>query len=149
MLMRDADPNEADDLTALFLRSIGHWGHPENFPELVADLVANDRVTREFIEDCTVRVLEDDGSVAGFYGLEQHDEFVDLKYMFLEPSYIGGGNGRALWDDAVAHAEHPSGRMRIVSDPMAKDFYRAMGSSLEKEVDVAPGFSLGLMWFDL
>jgi GNAT superfamily N-acetyltransferase len=147
--MRAAGPTEADDLTALLGRSIGHWGHPENFPDRVAELVSNDRVTPEFIDNCIVRVLDDDGAVAGFYGLERHVEFLDLKYMFLEPQYIGGGNGRVLWNDALAHAEHPSGRMRIVSDPMAKDFYRVMGAELEKEIEVAPGFSLGLMWFDL
>jgi len=31
----------------------------------------------------------------------------------------------------------------------AKDFCAAMGARLERDVEVSPGFSLGLMWFEL
>ncbi len=147
MRMRDADPSEADSLTELFVRSLGHWGHPENFPALVEQVIAEDRVTSDYVEHNVVRVLVDDEATVGFYGLEYHDEYDELKYMFLEPEYIGRGNGRRLWDDVVARVE-PSRPLRIVSDPMAKDFYAAMGARLEREIEVAPGFVLGLMWFE-
>ena len=147
MRMRDADPGQADSLTELLVRSLGHWGHPDNFPDLVQQVATEDRVTPEYIEHNVVRVLVDDGTTVGFYGLEHHDEYDELKYMFLEPGYIGSGNGRALWDDVIARVE-PSRRLRIVSDPMAKDFYAAMGARLERDIEVAPGFVLGLMWFE-
>ncbi len=87
---------------------------------------------------------------AGFYGLEQVDDDLDLTYLFLEPSLIGRGLGSRMWAHALERARATGRpRLRIVSDPEAIGFYAAMGARLERRVEVAPGFALGLMWFEL
>lgn len=39
--------------------------------------------------------------------------------------------------------------MLIMSDPGAMGFYEAMGAEFEKTVEVVPGFSLGVFWYQL
>lgn len=148
---RPADPAEADVLWALTLRSLGHWGHPENFPELIAQMSAEDAITDAYIRDNDTWVLASaDGAPVGYYGLKPIDDGIDLTYMFLEPEAIGGGLGRRMWDHAVARAR-TSGkeRMRIISDPMSIGFYATMGAELERKVALAPDFELGVMWLPL
>jgi GNAT superfamily N-acetyltransferase len=146
---RAAEPDEADELAGMVMRGLAHWGHQERFPELIAEFEHENLPTPEFVRDNTVRVLEDDGRPVGFHGLRVEDEFVDLVYMFVEPTMIGTGLGRHLWDDAVTTGATLHRRMRILSDPGAVGFYRAMGAELEREVEVHPGFRLGLYWLDL
>lgn len=149
--LRPARPEEVDDLTALMLRSLAHWGHDVAFPDLVADLEEEHPVTADYLRRGEVWCLEDPGStVLGFYGIEPREDDVDLTYMFLEPGAIGRGLGRGLWAHAVERARTMDrSRMRILSDPEAVDFYAAMGARLERRVEVADGFALGLMWVDL
>lgn len=148
--LRPALPDEGDALTALMVRSVGHWGHGDTHPELVARLAAEEAVTADYVRRGEVWVLEDGDAVVGFYGLLPREDDVDLTYMFLEPRSIGRGHGRRLWTHAVQRAramDRP--RMRILSDPGAVEFYAAMGARLERRVEVADGFALGLMWVDL
>ena len=149
--LRPARSGEVGDLTSLMLRSLAHWGHDIAFPDLVDDLAREHAVTVDYVRRGEVWCLEDaDTGVVGFYGLEPREDDVDLTYMFLDPGSIGQGHGRRLWTHAVQRAralDRP--RLRILSDPQAIGFYAAMGARLERRVDVADGFALGLMWVDL
>ncbi|WP_353814736.1 GNAT family N-acetyltransferase [Agromyces sp. SYSU T00266] len=149
MDFRAARPHEADELGRLVLGGVAHWGHDVNFPDAVASLKEHDMPTAAFIEANTVEALVDDGRVVGFYSLVDEPEFVDLVHMFLAVDRIGTGDGRRLFERATSVAHGRADRMRILSDPAATGFYSAMGANLEREIEDAPGFMLGLMWFDL
>ncbi len=148
---RPAEPAEADELWALTLRSLDHWGHPTNHPDLIAQMSAEDAIDAAYIRENDTWVLASgDGTTVGYYGLKPIEAAIDLTYMFLEPDAIGGGLGRRMWDHAVARARNSGNdRMRIISDPMAIGFYQAMGAELERTVALAPGFELGVMWLPL
>lgn len=146
---RQARPDEAELLGEMTIQGVSYWGHDVNFPDAVEGLRRSGLPTPEYIERSPVFVLEEDSDVAGFYGLKQHDDHVELVYMFLVPDRIGTGYGRMLWEHAVAQARLLSDRMLILSDPESKGFYAAMGASLAGEREAAPGFRLGEFWFDL
>ncbi len=125
----DGRPDEAAALSALALRSKGHWGYDAAFLEacraeltLTADQAAAARVVRG-----------DDGSVCGFHLLAPDPDGTpgrgELLMLFVDPSAIGQGFGRALLEDAVEAAR---GRgwsvLRVESDPGAEDFYVAHGA---------------------
>ena len=42
-----------------------------------------------------------------------------------------------------------SDRMLIMADPSAVGFYQAMGATLERHQEIAPGFPLGVYWYEL
>lgn len=76
-------------------------------------------------------------------------EDVELLRMFQKPELIGFGYGRLLWEHSIAEAANHGDRMLIMSDPGAFGFYEAMGAELEKKVEVVPGISLGVLWYDV
>jgi hypothetical protein len=69
--------------------------------------------------------------------------------MFQRVELIGKGYGRLMWDHAVEQASAMEDRLLIKSDPEAVGFYSAMGASLERTQEVAPGFMIGVFWYSL
>ena len=94
-------------------------------------------------------MAEEDGEVAGFHGLSVEEDWVELHSLFVTLDRIGDGYGKEIWLHAVDEAVLSGDRMRILSDPGALWFYEKMGAKLEKQLEVAPGFFLGLYWYDL
>jgi len=99
------------------------------------------------------RLAEGEGGlILGFYGFEPDPAGIGLSHLFVRPEAIGGGIGRALWQDAVAVARRKGyERMTIVGDPHAAGFYRRMGAmpagAAPSEIDPAralPVFRLEL-----
>lgn len=146
---RRADPTEAERLGQIVLDGVRHWGHDVKYPEAFAGLRDHGLPTAEDVATEPVFVFEDDAGLIGFYGLVVEVDFVDLRYMFLEPDRIGLGYGRMLWDHAVHEAARHGSRLRIMSDPGAIGFYRAMGAEPEDQIEVAPGFQLTRFWYAL
>jgi GNAT superfamily N-acetyltransferase len=83
-----------------------------------------------FLPDFHVYVLEEDGQIVGFCGLIPMDhETVELYDLFVEPSHIGKGYGKQLWDYAVGRARESGFRKLVLTaDPNAESFYTRQGA---------------------
>ena len=80
------------------------------------------------IETAEVWVLEEAGEVAGWHRVTIHGAHAELEDLWLEPGWIGGGRGRALFEHAAAVARARGARvMEWDAEPYAEGFYRAMG----------------------
>jgi GNAT superfamily N-acetyltransferase len=125
--IRAARPGEAAELTALALSAKAHWGYPASFMARCRAALAIDA---RMIERGFFRLAEAaDGGILGFYGFEAETEGIGLSHLFVRPAAIGGGIGRALWQDAVAQARRAGHRQLVViGDPNAAGFYRRMGA---------------------
>lgn len=145
---RRAYAEEADLLNEMTLAGVRHWGHHLNHPDAYNGL-AGDLPTPNDVAENPVFVLTQDDEVIGFYGLRQRADHVELLRMFQKVDLIGRGYGRIMWDHCVLQAAEMSDRMKIVSDPESIGFYKAMGAILHETREAAPGFSLGVMWYDL
>ncbi|GAA3532497.1 hypothetical protein GCM10022222_14720 [Amycolatopsis ultiminotia] len=126
MRFRAARPAEAAALSELALRSKAHWGYDEAFltacrAELTldpAELVAR-RTT----------VAEEGDRLLGFHTLDGAPPEAELGCLFVEPSAIGTGVGRALWEHAVTTARALGcTRLILEADPFAEPFYLRMGA---------------------
>jgi GNAT superfamily N-acetyltransferase len=146
---RRAHPAEADKLGEIVIAGVSHWGHHVNYPAATESLRADGLPTAEYVAGSPVFVLEDADGLIGFYGLGLEPEHVELIYLFLVTDRIGAGNGRRLWQHAVAEAARHGTQLFIKSDPMAIGFYEAMGASRGPEVEISPGFSLTTFTLDL
>ncbi len=116
-------------LSALALRSKGYWGYDDAFLDtcraeltLTPDQAAASRVVRA-----------SDGAVRGFHLLAPDPDGDpgrgELLMLFVDPSAIGSGIGRALLDDAVPYAARRGWSvLRVESDPGAESFYVAHGA---------------------
>jgi len=152
--IRQATPDEAEQLTELALRSKGHWGYDAEF---LRDCRIDLTLTPEFIAASPVFVLEEQGSIEGFYSLSGQegageDLEVELLHLFVEPRTIGRGFGKLLFQHAVETARRLGfQRLLIGSDPFALKFYEAMGARRVGEVAsiVRPGRMLPLLHYTL
>ncbi len=130
------------------LAGLRYWGHHEHHADAYAAL-AGELASESGPENHQVFVLEVDGEVVAFHELRDRGDHIELLRMFMRSDLIGQGYGRRLWNHAVGQAELTHDRMLILSDPKAVGFYAAMGAALEKTLEVAPGFSIGVYWYDL
>lgn len=147
--IRPARADEAEELTDLSLRSKALWGYDAGF---LARCRAAMAVKAGNIDLRPHYVAEMDGRIVGFYGFEPEEEGVGLDYLFVEPTLIHRGIGRALWDHAVATARglgHPA--LIVVGDPHAEGFYLKMGARRigSRASDLDCGRQLPLLRFAL
>ncbi len=148
--VRPARAGEAASLTALCLRSKAHWGYDAEFMRLSA------RALKVHESDIAAgRVLaaaDEDDRPLGMAAVLGEGETVDLDAMFVDPSAIGDGAGRALFEASVALARGLGARrMTILADPNAAPFYERMGARFLRNApsDAIPGRLLPFYEYDL
>jgi GNAT superfamily N-acetyltransferase len=129
MRVRSARAEEAVALTALCVRSKAHWGYDAEFMRQAAVVLT---VTPAIIEKGRVLVAEDrDNGLLGIAAVEpaQPEGGFELALLFVEPSVIGTGVGRTLFEAAVELVGRQGGRsLSILADPFAAQFYQRMGA---------------------
>ncbi|GAB4365047.1 MAG: GNAT family N-acetyltransferase [Kiloniellaceae bacterium] len=133
-LLRLATASECGSLSALALRSKAYWGYDPVFLQACrSELTVDPRAAAAG----RVVVLVEEDTPVGFYALspgERPDE-AEISLLFVEPALIGRGVGRALWEHAVAKARAQGlKRLKVLSDPFALGFYRAVGATLSGKV---------------
>ena len=114
---RCARPDEAEALTQVVVRSKRHWGYSDEF---IAALLPELTLTPADVEDPRhhVEVLEVDGRVLGVISLVRRTELALLEDLFLDPSAIGSGYGRLMFERAAEVARGwGAGVMELESDP--------------------------------
>ena len=126
--IRRARPDEADALSALAARSKAHWGYDTAFLERVRDAMT---LRPEDVDLHEVWVLEStDGTPIGYHRVIPGDP-AELEDLWVEPSSIGSGAGRRLFEHAVAVARGGgASALEIDADPNALGFYERMGAVL-------------------
>ena len=160
--VRAARPEEAPLLSALAMRSKGHWGYDAAFMRACRLELT---LEPEDIRRDVVNVLETPSGAGGFYALRpQHpaphesgasgaaSPVADLELFYVEPEHIGRGFGRLLWGHMVEVARGCGyKRVSIESDPNAQGFYLAMGARHVGDVASGsiPGRRLPLLRLDL
>ncbi len=143
--IRSARPDEAQALSALALRSKGHWNYDAAFLALCAPVLS---VRQADINQGNVRVAEGSGGeVLGSAviappdqsGADQSGEG-ELDMLFVDPPAIGSGVGAMLFHDATQLLRRRGATSVIVAaDPGAEGFYPRMGAvgagTIASEVD--------------
>lgn len=137
MIIRPARIGEHVALTELSLRSVQErWGYSDAFMAWEPEAIT---VTPEHVEDAITNVLEDAGRLLGYYVLRGGPPEIEMSRLMIEPSAIGKGCGRLLWEHALATArELGMAAITLDADPNAEPFYRRMGAITVGEHDWEP-----------
>jgi GNAT superfamily N-acetyltransferase len=127
--IRLALPGEAALLSGLCMRSKAHWGYDAQFLERASRSLQIDPAA---IEAGRVFVATEAGGgvlgVADCCALPEPGTF-DLLHLFIEPSWLRRGVGRALFEAACAWCVAQGGRRLLIqSDPNAALFYQRLGA---------------------
>ncbi|MBO8156821.1 MAG: GNAT family N-acetyltransferase [Bacillaceae bacterium] len=127
--IRFARVMDARTLSELALRSKAYWGYGNDFLEKCRYSLT---ITPQIIVSQLIFVY-DDYQIKGFYGINTDD--LELTYFFIEPSYIGKGIGKQLFQHALNTAKQLGlPHLVIHSDPYAESFYQKMGARRIGEV---------------
>ena len=146
---RPAEPEEADELSALAFRSKAYWGYDAEFLELCRSELT---LTADFIKAGEVHLIEIGEGAVGFYSLVRWNSDVEFGHFFVDPGYIRQGVGVLLWNHALARAVALGyGRLIIEADPNAEGFYLKLGAERIGEVPsrAKAGRLLPLLFFPL
>ena len=128
-----ASPKDANLLASLEIKSESYWGYSSDFMDRFKEIYL---ITEEFILNNPTYILKNSEIIIGFYGiLLNHDE-VSLEYLFIEPTYIGKGYGKMLWDHALEEFKKLGIReFTIITSPDAREFYLRLGATVYSQVD--------------
>jgi GNAT superfamily N-acetyltransferase len=146
--IRPANP-EADAISALAIRSKGHWDYT---PEQMAVFRTELTLAPDDVVTHRAHVLEEDGRILAFYTLvDAGPHTAELEHIFVDPLHLGQGFGSALFDHACALARSVGFEDLVIqSDPNASGFYAALGARLERIIPSSiPGRSIPYFTYEL
>ncbi|MDD1502481.1 GNAT family N-acetyltransferase [Lysinibacillus sp. CNPSo 3705] len=124
MVIRRAKVQDCHLLSNLAYKSKAYWGYTEDFLQQCKDDLT---VTKEYIEENPVYVMESDNKIVAFYSFTIHKKKLDT--LFIDPDYIGKGLGRMIWDHLLTKAKELGiSEFTLDSDPNAEGFYLKMGA---------------------
>lgn len=129
-MIRDAEPSDCEQLSALAFASKASWGYDEAFMEACrAELT----IRPEDLRNARIRIAYE-AEMLGFHGVRGEE----LEWLFVAPAAMGRGVGRALLADACAIARtNGVETLRVEADPFAADFYERAGARRIGEVPSA------------
>jgi GNAT superfamily N-acetyltransferase len=129
--------DEFDLVSELCLRSKAVWGYDRDFLDACRGELT---VRPDELERTSLRVADRNGSIVGVVQVSITEQTADLQKLFVEPSAIGTGIGRTLFEWATATAQRLGAvELTIDADPGAVGFYKSMGA---REHGTAPSGSI-------
>ncbi|MEM7293848.1 MAG: GNAT family N-acetyltransferase [Pseudomonadota bacterium] len=152
LFIRDAQPADADTISELAFRSKGYWQYPADAMELWRDELCLDPAD---INNPTHRVaiaIIDDEIVGYSHLVEIEPGVGELDGLFVDPTFIGKGVGKALLQDVLESARvRTLDVLHVESDPNAEQFYARAGGIPNgvRESDKIAGRFLPLFQFQL
>jgi N-acetylglutamate synthase-like GNAT family acetyltransferase len=147
--IRRALPGEAANLSALALRSKAHWGYDAAFMDACRAPLT---VAPETIAKCPFYVLDEGGTITGFYGLSGQPPRGEIEFLFVEPGSVRSGRGQRLARHFLVLARSMGfEEMDVSADPFAEGFYVTMGARRIAEVpsDAIPNRLIPRLRFSL
>lgn len=143
--IRAAKPSEADELSALALRSKSHWPYDAEYLNLCK---ITTRISPQEILQWPVLVAAQGPQICGVAVILEAKGERLLEHLWIDPPFIGKGIGRELFYAAVAEGKKLGwSQFHIFSDPYARGFYEKLGARQfgERESKVRPGFFLPML----
>jgi GNAT superfamily N-acetyltransferase len=126
MEIHRAKPEDAEALTKIAFAAKRHWGYPEQWIQRWKDVLT---IQPEFIARNETHVAYLDGQAVGFYALVNRKRRTSMEHLWVLPSAMRQGIGRALFHHAIQRAKTMGVKaIKIESDPNAEKFYEQMGA---------------------
>lgn len=136
-ILRPPTLEELPALSALCFRSKEVWGYDNDFMEACRRELSIDS---NDLRSTSIAVAEQDGRLVGVAQIKIVGNEADLLKLFVEPTALRRGIGKALfaWAADLATSQGAD-HILIEADPDAAPFYRRMGA---QDVGLAPSGSI-------
>ncbi len=121
-----ATSKDADALTQIAHAAKRHWGYPETWIAAWSDTLT---MRSEFITANVAYIAVENERPVAFYVLTKEPDGAHLDHLWVLPSSMRRGIGRALFEHAVTEVMRLGfACMKIEADPNAEAFYKRMGA---------------------
>ncbi|MEN3369666.1 MAG: hypothetical protein V7609_1809 [Verrucomicrobiota bacterium] len=121
-----ATPADASRLTEIAFAAKRHWGYPERWIQSWRGILT---MRPEFIGANLAYSAVEDGHAVGFYLLTTEEDGMHLDHLWILPSAMRRGIGRALFQHAVEQGKRLGFQtIKIEADPNAEGFYQRMSA---------------------
>jgi GNAT superfamily N-acetyltransferase len=128
MMLLRACAEHAAALTKIAFAAKGHWQYPDTWIRRWEGVLT---ITPEYIIQHPTFVAMIESEFVGFCAVQIEAGDARLDHLWVLPSFMRRGVGRALFQHAEAIARAGGAvRLRIVGDPHAEPFYFRMGATL-------------------
>jgi len=128
MTIVPATADAAEALTEIAVAAKSHWDYPPGWLNRWRQELT---ITPRYLAEHTAFTAVLDGRMAGFYALHLADREALLDHLWVRPSCMRQGVGRALFEHAEATAQKGGAScLKITGDPHAEEFYLRMGAKL-------------------
>jgi GNAT superfamily N-acetyltransferase len=118
--------DEAAVLTDLCLRSKAVWGYDEAFMQACRGELT---LTASTMQSSHLQVAEIGGHLVGVAQVTVKGELAELDKLFVEPTHLRSGAGKALFEWATTTARDSGAVFMVIdADRDAVGFYRRMGA---------------------
>jgi GNAT superfamily N-acetyltransferase len=125
MEIREAAEGEAGVLSTLAFESKAHWGYSRETMESWKDQLA---FSISVVPSRPTYVAAIGGEIVGFYSLMPSERAWELDNLWVAPSFMRRGVGKALLAHALELAFRRGARsVSVDSEPYAEAFYLALG----------------------
>jgi GNAT superfamily N-acetyltransferase len=150
MQIRRAQPQDAEALTEIAHSAKRYWGYPERWIEAWRSVLT---IGSDFIDSNVAYCAIEESRPIGFYILTGEPDGLHLDHLWVAPSAMRRGVGRALFEHAVDQAGNLGHRLLLIeADPNAELFYERMGArrvgSKATEIENQPR-ELPLLQYDI
>lgn len=136
-IIRPPAVDELPAVSALCFRSKAVWGYDHAFMEACRKELS---VGVDDLQSTSMAIAEQDGRLLGVAQIRVRGREAELLKLFVEPTGLRGGIGRALFGWAAASAaQQGADRLIIEADPDAIPFYRRLGA---EDAGIAPSGSI-------
>ncbi len=126
MQISRAQPGDASLVSEIAQAAKAHWGYP---PEWLEQWREQLTIAPNFIAQNETYVATIDRQIVAFLALRQTPGRMELEHLWVLPTRIGQGVGRALFEHAVDRAAALGATsLTIEADPHAESFYLHMGA---------------------
>ena len=121
-----ARPQDAATLTEIAFAAKRHWGYPERWIQAWKNVLT---ISAESIAGHETYTAVVEGRMVGFYCLQQKSDGIWLEHLWVLPSAMRQGIGRALFLHAIERGKALGAHtLEIESDPNSEAFYHRMGA---------------------
>jgi GNAT superfamily N-acetyltransferase len=130
-----ATADQAQLLSDIAIEAKGYWGYSREQLEIWRDGL---RIEPDYIQKHTVRTVEVNGDVVGFFAITQGEADM-LDHLWLSPHIIGQGIGKLAFLEIITECQKLGIEFfMIISDPDAEGFYLHQGAVKVGEVESIP-----------
>jgi len=123
---RQAHPEDAALLSGIARAGKQYWGYPADWMEAWEEVLT---IEPDYIGRQPVVVAEQAGEAVGFFGLRVGEDGWHLEHLWVRPTHVRQGLGRALFTEALRLLRQAGASVLLIkADPHAEGFYLKMGA---------------------